>query len=187
MRLPRVAPAARVVYVDNDPLVLAHARALLAGGPGITVVEGDLRDPQAILGSPARRSNIALDQPVCVLLTCVLHFLAAPDADSAVAAFTTAIADGSYLIISVGTSTGTDPALIERLRSAYAGTTVVTARSEHEIAAWLTSLDLVPPGLVDVRAWRADWQQHKLTPPTARIIGVKEADGTRRRQRPDWM
>ena len=168
----QIAPATRVAYVDNDPLVLAHARALLANGPGVTVVEGDLSDPQAILGSPALRRIIALHQPVCVLLTCVLHFLTAADADAAVAAFTTAIADGSYLIVSTGTSTGTDPALIERLRSAYAGTTVVTARSEHEIAAWLTGLDLVPPGLVDVRAWRAGWQQHKLTPPTARIIGA---------------
>ncbi len=109
---------------------------------------------------------------MCVLLTCVLHFLTAADADAAVAAFSTAIADRSYLIMSVGTSTGTDPALIERLRSAYTGTTIVTARSEHEIAAWLTGLGLVPPGLVNVRAWHPGWQQHKLTPPTARIIGA---------------
>jgi O-methyltransferase involved in polyketide biosynthesis len=168
----QVAPTARVAYVDNDPLVLAHARALLAGGPGVTIVDGDLSDPQAILGSPALRALIDLDQPVCVLLASVLHFLTAAEGDTAVAAFTTAMVSGSYLVVSAGTSTGTDPALIERLRSIYADTSVITGRTEQEIAAWFTGLDLLPPGLVDVQAWRPGSRWHWLTPRTARIIGA---------------
>jgi O-methyltransferase involved in polyketide biosynthesis len=178
----QAAPAARAAYVDNDPLVLAHARALLAGGPGVTVVDGDLRDPEAILGSPALRGLIDLGQPLCVLLTSVLHFLTAAEADAAVAAFTTAMAGGSYLIVSAGTSTGTDPALIEGLRSAYAGASVITGRTEQEIAAWFTGLDLLPPGLVEVQAWRPASRRYWLTSTSARMVGAvgrKPATSTR--------
>ena len=168
----QVAPTARVTYVDNDPLVLAHARALLAGGPGVTIVDGDLREPETILGSPALRALIDLDQPVCVLLASVLHFLTAAEADTAVAAFTTAMGGDSYLVVSAGTSTGTDPALIDRLRSTYADTSVITGRTEQEIAAWFTGLGLLPPGLVDVQAWRPGRQQDWPAPSTARIIGA---------------
>jgi O-methyltransferase involved in polyketide biosynthesis len=175
-------PAPRVTYVDNDPLVLAHARALLAGGPGVTVVDGDLRDPEAILGSRALRDLINLERPVCVVLTSVLHFLTAAEADAAVAAFTAAMAGGSYLIVSAGTSTGTDPALIERLRSACAGVSVITGRTEEEIAAWFTGLELLPPGLVEVQAWRPASQRYLLTSAAARMVGAvgyKPATSTR--------
>jgi O-methyltransferase involved in polyketide biosynthesis len=177
----QIASAARVAYVDNDPLVLVHARARLADGPGVTIVDGDLRDPQAILGSPALRALIDFDQPICILMASVLHFLTAAEADTAVAAFTTAMTGGSYLIVSAGTSTGTDPALIDRLRSTYAGTSVITGRTEQEIAAWFTGLDLLPPGLVDVQTWRPGRQQDWPAPSTARIIcavGHKPATST---------
>jgi S-adenosyl methyltransferase len=138
-------PAARVVYVDNDPVVVAHARALLAG-PGIAVVAGDLRQPQEILAAPELSGLIDLSQPVCVILASVLHFTEPAEADAAVAALTTAMTAGSYLIISAGTCTGTDPDLIRRLQHAYQGTTVVTGRTEAEIAGYFTGLDLLPPG-----------------------------------------
>lgn len=166
----QVNPAARTAYVDNDRLVLTHARALLAG-PGVSVVPGDMRDPAAMLASPALRGLIDLDEPVCVLLASVLHFLTADQADAAVAAFTAAMRPGSYLVLSAGTCTGTDPALIGRLRAAYSATSVITGRTAEEIRAWFDGLDLVPPGLVDVQDWRPGCDRRWLAPATARIMG----------------
>jgi len=167
-----VNPGARVAYVDNDPLVLAYARALLAKGPGVTVIPGDLRDPAPILANPDLRLLLDPDQPVCILLASVLHFLLPAEADATVATFRAAMAPGSYLIVSAGTSTGTSRALIDRLRSAYADTSDITGRPAEEIAAWLTGLDVIPPGLVDVDAWRPGSPRHWLTRPDARIIGA---------------
>lgn len=157
------APGARTLYLDCDELVLVHARALLAG-PDVAVARGDLRDPAGVLGA-IRDTAIDLGRPVCLLLAAVLHFLGAQDADAAVAALTAALAPGSFLVISAGTSTGTDPALLRRLRDAYAGATVITARTEPEIAAWFTGLDRVPPGIVDVR----DWRPRRARPGPARV------------------
>jgi O-methyltransferase involved in polyketide biosynthesis len=168
----RANPAARVVYIDNDPIVLAHARAILAAGPGVAVIDADLRQPAAILTSPELRGIIDLNQPVCVVLAAVLHFLPPAQADTIVAAFRQAIAPGSYLIASSGTSTGTSPALIARLAAAYQDTATVVGRTVDEIAGYFTGLQLVPPGLTDVWAWRPDTQPCWTPPRTARILGA---------------
>jgi O-methyltransferase involved in polyketide biosynthesis len=149
-----INPAARTAYVDNDPLVLARARAKLATTSGVAVVDADLRDPEVLLASPGLRSVIDLTRPVCVLAASVLHFLPPGDADALVETVTALMVPGGYLALSVGTGTGTDPDLISRLRSAYAGTTIVSARTEDEIMDWFTGLELLRPGLVDVRDWR---------------------------------
>jgi O-methyltransferase involved in polyketide biosynthesis len=149
-------PDARVVYLDRDPVVLTHARALLAVDDNIGVVAGDIRDPARALASLALARVIDAGEPVCVLLGSVLHFLAADEADEAVAAFRAWMAPGSYLIISAGTSTGTDPELLRQLQAAYAGTAPVTARTAAEITAWFGGLTLARPGVVDVWAWRPD-------------------------------
>lgn len=164
-------PAARVAYIDNDPLVLAYTRVLPATGRRVSVVPGDLRDPAAVLAHPDLQLLIDLDQPACLLLASVLHFLPRSEADIAVAAFRAALAPGSYLVISAGTCTGTNPALIDRLRSTYAGTSDITGHPAEDIAGWFTGFNLVPPGLVDVDAWRPGRPWHWLTPPTARILG----------------
>jgi hypothetical protein len=91
----------RVVYVDNDSMVLTHARALLRG-VGVTVVAGALTDPAAMLASPGVCSHIRLDEPVGLILGLVLHFFDADTAREITAAFTGAIAPGSYVVISVG-------------------------------------------------------------------------------------
>ena len=90
-----------------------------------------------------------------MLLTSVLHFLPAAEADAAVATLRDWMPEGSYLVISAGTSTGTDPELIRCLQDAY-GDTPVTGRTAAEIEAWFAGLSLVRPGLVDVWAWRPD-------------------------------
>ncbi|HEY5987282.1 MAG TPA: SAM-dependent methyltransferase, partial [Streptosporangiaceae bacterium] len=100
------------------------------------------------------RAVIDLVRPVCVLAASVLHFLPPADADALAQTVAAAMVPGSYLAVSAGTATGTDPDLISRLRSAYASTTVVCARTEGEIMGWFTGLELLPPGLVDVRDWR---------------------------------
>ncbi len=149
-----VAPNARVSYVDNDQLVLAHARALLEVDDHVTVTAGDLRAPGAALADPAIASLMDATMPVCVLLVSVLHFLPPVEADAAVAAVRRWMAPGSYLVISAGTSTGTDPELITSLRDAYAGTAPVSSRTAEEIAAWFDRFTLARPGLTDVRDWR---------------------------------
>jgi O-methyltransferase involved in polyketide biosynthesis len=150
----QITPGARTAYIDRDKFVLAYARALLAVDDQVAVIAADVRDPAAILTSPALAGLIDLTQPVCLLLVSVLHFLPAGEADTAVAAFRDRIAPGSYLVISAGTSTGTDPQLITTFREAYARATPVTGRTEAEIAAWFDGLTLARPGLVEVQAWR---------------------------------
>ncbi len=171
----QVIPGARVAYVDNDPMVLAHARAVLAVDDQVAVVAGDLRAPAAVLADPALISLIDFSKPVCVVLASVLHFLPAQQADAAVAAFREQMSPGSYLVISVGTSSGTDPELIRCLQATYAGTAPVTARTEAEITSWFDGLLLARPGLTDVWAWRAGQSRQAHRPPQSRarfVVGV---------------
>jgi O-methyltransferase involved in polyketide biosynthesis len=151
-----ICPDARVAYVDHDAVVVAHARALLAVDDKIAVIPADLRDAGAVLTDPGLISVIDLEQPVCILLVSVLHFLRPRQADLAVAAYRQAMAPGSILVITAGTCTGTDPALIRSLQAAYHHTAPVTGRTQGDITAWFTGLTLAPPGLTDVAAWQPD-------------------------------
>jgi O-methyltransferase involved in polyketide biosynthesis len=173
-----VNAGARVVYVDRDPVVLAHARALLAVDDEVGVVAGDVGDPW-FLADPALTQVIDSHQPVCLLLTSVLHFLPAAEADAAVATLRDWMPGGSYLVISAGTSTGTDPELIRCLQSAY-GDIPVTGRTAAEIEAWFTGLSLVRPGLVDAWAWRPDTLDRRVSP-RARILA-----GIGHKPKPQW-
>jgi len=173
-----VNAGARVVYVDRDPVVLAHARALLAVDDGVGVVAGDIGDPW-FLADPALAQVIDSHQPVCLLLTSVLHFLPAAEADAAVATLRDWMPGGSYLVISAGTSTGTDPELIRCLQGAY-GDIPVTGRTAAEIEAWFTGLSLVRPGLVDAWAWRPDTLGQRVSP-RARILA-----GIGHKPKPQW-
>jgi hypothetical protein len=166
------APDARVVYVDRDPVVLTHARALLAVDDNIAVVAGDVRDPARALADPALTGLIDAGEPVCVILGCVLHFLAADEADEAVAVFRRWMAPGSYLIISAGTSTGTDPELLRQLQAAYGDTVPVTGRTAEEITAWFDGFSLARPGVVDVWAWRPDSIQRPVQSRARILAGV---------------
>jgi len=152
----QVNPSAVTCYVDTDEMVLTHARALLAAGPRVTVAQGDLYQPGAILAHPALATAIDLSQPVCLILASVLHFVAAEEADAAVATLKDTVAPGSYLVISAGTTTGTDPQVVERAHQVYEGTSVVTGRPEGDVLAWFDGWHLLPPGLPDVRDWRTD-------------------------------
>ena len=165
-------PDARVVYLDRDPVVLTHARALLAADDNIAVVPGDIRDPVRALADPALTRLIDTGERVCVILGSVLHFLAADEADEAVAVFRRWMAPGSYLVISAGTSTGTDPELLRQLQAAYRDTALVTGRSAEEIMAWFGGFCLARPGVVDVWAWRPDSIQRPAQSRARILAGV---------------
>jgi hypothetical protein len=147
-----IIPGARVAYVDSDPAAVAQARALLAAGDGVIATEGDARDPEAILASPALAGVIDLTEPVGLLLVSVLHFVTAGEADMIVGTFRQRMAAGSYLIISQGQS-GSAPR--EGIQDAYRSGITLTGRSAAEIAAYFDGFDLVPPGLVPVAVWAA--------------------------------
>jgi S-adenosyl methyltransferase len=150
-----IAPDARVLYVDSDPMVLAHARALKTGD-GTAVLHADLRDADAILGHPDTRRLIDFSEPLAVLFVAVLHFVPDPDAHEAVARYTSIAVPGSYLVISHGT-TDPDPGTAEAGTEIYARTAnPSTGRSRDDILKFFDGLDPLDPGLVPVQQWRPD-------------------------------
>jgi len=152
-----ILPDARVLYVDNDPMACAHARALLATNDGVAAIYGDIRAPQAILSDPVTCTLIDFTRPVGVLLVAVLHFLTDKERPwEQVAAFRWRMASGSMLAVSHITSEGTPPDVQETIRDVYAEATAPAVfRTPQEIEAFFGRLDLVEPGLVQVGAWRS--------------------------------
>ncbi len=159
----RVAPDSRVVYVDNDPLVLAHAQALLTSGPSgrTAYIHADLRDPEKILAHPAVRDTLDFSEPIALMLVAILHFI--PDEDdpgAIVSALMSALAPGSYLVSSHVTAE-IDPDGVHGMERAYrAGGLWAGARTGADFGRlFFTGLELVPPGLVLISDWRptGDW------------------------------
>jgi O-methyltransferase involved in polyketide biosynthesis len=149
-----IAPDSRVVYVDNDPVMLCHGRALLAQNERTTVVQGDLRDVGGILGDAGTLELIHFDQPVAVLLVSVLHFLAdEEDPDAIVARLREVMAPGSYLVISHGEK---HPGMAAASNAYRRDLKLGTPRSFEEIAAFFEGLELVEPGLVYLPEWRPE-------------------------------
>lgn len=154
-----VHPQARVVYADNDPIVAAHSRALLAGAdPALTgVALADVRDPAAVLADPAVGRVLDLRRPVAVMMLAVLHFLTeAEDPAGVVAAFTDAVVPGSVLILS-HVSTDPDPELARAVSKAWEGATaMLQPRPLKEIEGFTAGWDVLEPGLTRVSEWRPD-------------------------------
>ncbi|HUY47472.1 MAG TPA: SAM-dependent methyltransferase [Streptosporangiaceae bacterium] len=153
------APDARVVYVDNDPIVLSHARALLTSGPrgSCDHVDADLRDPAAILKAAGR--TLDLSQPVALMLLMILHLV--PDADGPheiVGTLTQALPGGSYLLLSHPASDIRTTAVAEmtkRMNQRMSGSRA-TVRDRAEITRFFTGLDVLEPGVVQPQQWRPD-------------------------------
>jgi S-adenosyl methyltransferase len=151
-----IAPESRIVYVDNDPLVLVHARALLTSTPqgSCDYLDADLRDIPAVLAGAGR--TLDFSQPVAVLMLAVMHFV--PDADdpaSVVMALAGQLAPGSFVAISHLTADFA-PGPVSAAVSAYNTLvpTAVTPRSHSQVTALFAGLPLVPPGVVPVTEWR---------------------------------
>jgi hypothetical protein len=155
----RVAPGSRVVYVDNDPVVLAHARALLTSAHAGTVsyLDADLRDPDTILG--AARQRLDFGAPVAIMLALILHLI--PDSDDPwriVRRLVGAVPPGSYLVVSHSTTdmdADTAPAISGCVNQRMPATPM-TIRSHAEVSRFFDGLDLLPPGLVAQNRWRPD-------------------------------
>jgi hypothetical protein len=152
-----IHPQARVLYVDNDPMVCSHARALLATNDGVAAIQGDIRAPRAILDDPVTRAMIDFTRPVGVLFVAVLHFLTDIDQPwEQVAAFRWRMASGSMLAVSHITSDGTRPDVQATIQDVYAKASAPAVfRTRHEIETSFGGLDLIEPGLVEVGAWRS--------------------------------
>jgi S-adenosyl methyltransferase len=170
-----VAPGSRVVYADNDPMVLAHARALLTSSPeGRTAyIQADLRDPGSLLGSPVLREVLDLGQPVALMLIAVLHFI--PDEDEpgkVIAALLDALPPGSYLAAS-HTTAEHDRERWASLEEAYrSGGIRGQLRDSGEFARLaFTGLRLVPPGVTLVSQWRPAGSGPPPTPAEVSIYG----------------
>jgi hypothetical protein len=143
-----VHPDCRVVYVDADPVVLSHARALLCG-PGVTAIHGNLAEPGEILANLRARHLINLAEPTAVILAMVLHFFDAATARDIVATFSREVIPGSYFVLSVGSGDEKTGGVLAR--EYQAGT--LYNHSLAQIAAFLEDLEPIPPGVTDAVAW----------------------------------
>ncbi|MEW1844242.1 SAM-dependent methyltransferase [Nonomuraea angiospora] len=156
------APGSRVVYVDHDPIVLVHGRALLAVNDATTVVEADVRDPDAVLDDPETRRLIDLGEPVGLLMFGILHHLADHEDPAGIAARLMArLPAGSHLAVSHFCDPGT--AHPEASAQAYAAEKLFDEglgsgrwRAREEILACFDGLELLEPGLVPLPEWRPD-------------------------------
>ena len=153
-----VAPESRIVYVDNDPLIMAHARALLTSTPvGATdYVQADIREPDIILGEAARTLDFV--QPVGLMLLGILNFI--PDTDQAhaiVDQLLAALCPGSYLVISHPTAEIDGAAMREAMRFWNdSGAAPIVARSRQQLIHFFGGLELLAPGVVSCSRWRPD-------------------------------
>jgi O-methyltransferase involved in polyketide biosynthesis len=152
----RVAPEARIVYVDNDPLVLSHARALLTSSPegACDYIDADLREPDKVLSGAGR--TLDFTQPVALLLLGVLHHI--PDTDQAqeiVRQLVAALVPGSFLAVNHSTSAVSGAAMEEAVAHwNRVGTPLMTLRTPEQIARFFDGLDVLEPGVVPCSQWR---------------------------------
>ena len=171
----RVAPEARIVYIDHDPLVLSHARTLLTSSPegACDYIDADLREPDKILSGAAR--TLDFTRPVALLLLGVLHHI--PDTDQAqeiVRQLVAALVPGSFLAVNHSTSAVSGAAMEEAVAHwNQVGTPQLTLRSPEQIARFFDGLDLLEPGVVPCSQWRPDISpQTGQPPPVDEFCGI---------------
>ncbi|TMR23564.1 SAM-dependent methyltransferase [Nonomuraea turkmeniaca] len=144
----RHAPEARVVYVDNDPVVASHGRAMLADPNRVAIVLGDIRRPEEILTDPEVRGLLDFDRPVAVLMMFVLHLISdEDDPQGFMAAYRDALAPGSYLAISHGTNDVATERVMQVSEFYKRANAAFTPRPGGEIGAFFGDFELIPPGL----------------------------------------
>ncbi|MFC4584519.1 SAM-dependent methyltransferase [Sphaerisporangium corydalis] len=175
------SPGARVVYVDNDPIVLVHARALLADDPRTLVIEGDLRDPKAIIDNPAVQAHIDFGRPLAIIVCAILHFIDDDDeAAGIVAHLRSLLPPGGALVLSHGFKGELSEETLARAKEIYALTKgALKVRGREEIGAYFSGLDLVEPGLVHVDSWHPTWaaEEDPTAPGVLGAVGLVPPDG----------
>ena len=151
----RAAPQARIVYVDNDPIVASHAQALLASSPEgcCEYIDADARDAGTVLARAAAVLDFA--EPVAIMMLGLLHFLpGSEDPHALVLRYLDAVPSGSYLVISHASSDISADAVAAGTRSYNAGAAVaITPRSRAEVTRFFAGLELIPPGLTPLGQW----------------------------------
>jgi S-adenosyl methyltransferase len=153
----KAAPGARVVYVDNDPIVNVHASALLTGTGTTAIVLADLRDPEAILAHPRTRELLDFTQPIALLLIAIVHFITDDEKPAEIiATLRDALVPGSFLALSHGTSDFRTEAAAHAMEVYQQATSTVTLRTHQEVSALFAGWDLEDPGLVQAPLWRPD-------------------------------
>ncbi|WP_372512072.1 SAM-dependent methyltransferase [Frankia umida] len=154
-----VAPDSRIVYADNDPIVLAYARALLGGTPeGRTAyLDADLHDPESILGAPELRETLDLTAPVALSLVAIMHFVQDKDDPyGLVRRYLDALPAGSFLTLSQFSDELTPEETVEAIKVYSSRGLLGQARTQVEIGRFFDGLDLVDPGVTLVHRWRPD-------------------------------
>lgn len=169
-------PAARVVYVDLDPVAVAHSKAILDGNARAAVIDADLRDPGKILGHEHTRRLLDFSQPAGLLLLAVLHFIAdEEDPWQIVATLRDELAPGSYLVLCHGTDDGT-PVTAKAVKQVYnrSVSTPLHIRSRAQILRFFDGFELVEPGLVFIPQWRPQSPADVPDDPTSygNLVGV---------------
>ena len=156
----QVAPESRIVYVDNDPIVLAHAQALLESHEAgrTAYVQADIADPDAILSSPTLLDTLDLSRPVALSLNAVLHFVTDEhNPYGIVEKLKSALAPGSALALSHGTADFVPAQISANGANVYrAAGTATQGRSHAEVARFFDGWDLIDPGIVTSHRWRPD-------------------------------
>jgi SAM-dependent methyltransferase len=170
-----VLPDARVVYVDNDPVVISHGRAVLARDERTAVVEGDILHPQELIDDREVRGVIDFDEPVAVLIFGALHVI--PNADDpykSVATLRDATAPGSHLALShlvFDIRPEVAGPIEDVYRTALHRPTANTARNREDVLGFFDGFELVDPGLVWLRQWRPDHPLHARAAETVWKVG----------------
>jgi SAM-dependent methyltransferase len=170
-----IAPASHIVYVDNDPLVLAHARALLTSHPdGRTAyINADLRDPETILADPVTREALDFGRPIALIVLATLHLIQNEDDPAGIiATLLAALPPGSYLVASHITMEHSPDSIARGQRTMRGAGLAAQARDSDEFAKLAFSgLELVPPGVVLVSEWRPQGNAPRPTPAEVNCYG----------------
>ncbi|MFC9897120.1 SAM-dependent methyltransferase [Nocardia sp. NPDC127579] len=170
----RAEPSARVVYVDNDPIVLAHARALMSSSPQgrTTFIHADLHDPRSILDDPSIAATLDLERPVAIMLVAVLmYFDDENDPHGIVRTLLDAAPSGSYLVITHPTADFDERAMARVTHSAEAAGITFHPRSRAGTESLFAGTELIDPGVVPVVTWRPDLAEH----PSAEAVDPESA------------
>jgi S-adenosyl methyltransferase len=168
-----VAPGASVVYVDYDPIVLAHSRELLSGTDSAIVIQGDVRRPDDIVGDPRVRKVIDFEEPVAVLLVGLLHLVAESDDPAAIVGrLRAAVPSGSYLVICQITGDHQTHDAVVQWKELFGGMAEpMVPRTHEEVGRFFEGMELVEPGLVKAWEWCPDEPGGIPSPRTDWLLG----------------
>jgi hypothetical protein len=163
-------PGTRVLYVDHDPVAVAHSEAILRGNPLAAVLQADLRRPAEILESAKFGELIDVGEPVGVLMIAVLHFVSPEERpEEVIGRVRELLPSGSHLAISHGTGRSESPALAEA-KELYKNSAPITYRDRDAIRALFDGWELVDPGVVWLPEWRPNWPDEVGDDPAACLM-----------------